>query len=347
MKKKFLAVGLAGMLLLGMLAGCGGTASSADAGTAGDAQQTAANGTDAGAAKSDGKLKIAMCMPLRDQFLTSIEMAAQARAKELGYELVGFDANKDVSTQISQISTCASDKYDVILTAVTDTNTTQELIQAAGDVPIVFFCRGAEYDKLVKGKSAYVGCDQNDAGQMQGEFLAKYFQGKNMTDPNIVILMGNLGEEATNQRTDTCKKTLKDAGLNVNYVYEDTAEWDRAKAMDKFTQFMGSGKPYDAVVCNNDDMALGVIEAFTSQGKTTIPVPIVGVDATDGGCQAILDGTLAFTTSQNGKALGTKSVDVGAALAKGEEVDGMENGTILWIPFEPVTKDNVADYYTP
>ena len=333
MKKKILALGLAGMMLLGALAGCGGT------GGAGQGAADSGAAADAGGDAAGGKLKIAMCMPLRDQFLTTIELAAQERAKELGYDLVGFDANKDVSAQISQISACASDKYDVILTAVTDTSTTAELIQAAGDVPIVFFCRGADYSLLEQGKSAYVGCDQNDAGKMQGEFLAQYFKDNNIAAPSAVVMKGNLGEEATNQRTDMCKQTLQDAGFQVNYVYEDTAEWDRAKAMDKFTQFMGSGKPFD--------MALGCSEAFTSQGVTDIPVPIVGVDATDGGCQALIDGTMAFTTSQNGAALGKNSVDVGVALAKGETVDGMEGGTILWVPFEPVTKDNVSDYYTP
>lgn len=340
MKKRFIALGLAGMMLAGALAGCGGTSAKDDKNSSG------ASTSDTPAADpantSDKKLKIAICMALRDQFLSSLEEAAKAKAQELDVELVGFDANGDISAQIGQVQTCATGDYDGIVVNLANTDSAQEVINAAGDVPIAFVNRMPSDTALLSDKVLYVGSKEVAAGTMQGEYLAKYFKDQGKTEVNGVLFRGTLGLDNTNQRSDGVKQALENAGIKVNWVFEDTADFDRAKAMDKFTQFVGTGTAYDFVVCNNDDMALGVVEALKSSGKT-IDKPICGIDGSKTGCAAIQSGELAFTVYQNPFGQGQGAVECVVKLCRGEQLDSLDNH-VLWVPFEPITKDNVKDY---
>ena len=118
-----------------------------------DAAQTTADSSTAAGGKT---YKIGMCMARRDQFQTTIEMNAKARAEELGVELLVFDANDDRTMQLTQIQTCVNDGYDAIGTACIDSASTGEMVKAGGDLPMVFFCRGAAYDKLREGKDVHV-----------------------------------------------------------------------------------------------------------------------------------------------------------------------------------------------
>lgn len=169
--------------------------------------------------------------------------------------------------------------------------------------------------------------------------MAKLLQDTGKTDANIVIMTGTLGMQATTLRTDAAKTALEESGLNVTYVFEDTAEWDRGKAMEKFIQFMGTGKPYDAVIANNDEMALGVVEAMKTTGDKTVTVPVAGVDATASALQSISDGDLTFSAYQNAAGQGEGSVQAAIKLARSESCD-----IYNWVPFEPVDASNVQDY---
>ncbi|MCB6367162.1 substrate-binding domain-containing protein [Intestinibacillus massiliensis] len=344
MRKKLLALGLAGMMMLGALAGCGGgDTTPADKGSGDTAQADTGADTSKDNAKGSGDMKIGMSISSRDQFLSTLETAVSDAAKEAGVTFNSFDANNDIQLQINHVQTCAADNYDAIIINMVDSTNAKELIAAAGDMKVVFVNRGPDDMSVLNDNIMYVGSNELDSGRFQGEFLAKYFKEKNMTEANIVMMQGTLGLDHTNKRTSSSLKALEDAGIKVNIAYQDTAEYDRAKAMDKFTQFLGTGKPFDAVICNNDDMALGCIEAYKASGVTEIPVPIVGIDATKGGCEAIENGDLAFTVFQDPKGQGGGAIKCAMAMVKGEPVEGEEDH-ILWIPFEPVDKSNVAEY---
>lgn len=344
MKKKLLALGLAGMMMLGALAGCGGTSASGDSGTAKDSSSSDAGTSSDSSASGSTKLKIGMALPQRDQFQTDAEKAATKMAESEGIEFKAFDANNDISAQISQVQTCAGNGYSAMIVALVNNDSGAEIIQAAGDMPVVFYNRMPTDLTLLNEKHVYVGMDESEAGKAQGEYIAELMKTANKgPDVNAALLMGPLGQDSVVKRTDGVKTALKDAGLNVTYVYEDTAEWDRAKAMDKFTQFMGSGKPYDFVICNNDDMALGVAEAMkTSKGKIT--VPIVGIDATENGCNAVKEGTLAMTVNQDPINQGESALKLAIELAKGEKPSLVNDQYILFTNAEKVTQDNVDKF---
>jgi len=219
-----------------------------------------------------------------------------------------------------------------------DTSTAETIIAEAGDIPIIFVNRRPDDSVLVTGKYAYVGSQEWDAGKMQAEFLANYFAGR--TDPiNYVLFMGQLGLENTQQRTDSVKTELTNAGFTLNKVFEDTAKWDRATAMDMMQTFLGTGATFDCVICNNDEMALGVIEALKAGGIDLTKVPVVGIDATAMACESVKNGEMAMTVFQDAAGQGAKCVEFAKLAAMGQLTEQFG-----WVPFQPVTVDNVADF---
>ena len=115
-----------------------------------------------------------------------------------------------------------------------------------------------------------------------------------------------------------------------------------------FELFLKTGSSVDCVICNNDSMALGVVEACKEAGLDLNSIPILGVDATSDGCAAIKNGELAFTVYQSGSGQGSKAVEMAIELmndSNGNDVEGItEDGLYVWVPFEGVDSSNVADY---
>lgn len=310
-------------------------------------------GTDNGeGAEGDAdQIKIGFSISNRDQFLTSMEQAAVAKAEELGAICKVFDANNDVATQLSHVQTCAADNYSAMIVNLVTTDNAQEILGVAGEMPVVFVNRKPTESFLEKGKAMYVGSDENFSGGFQAEWVANYAKEQGLDTVRVVILQGVLGQEAAVTRTEAFKRELTQThGVKMEVVYQDTAEWDRAKAMDKFVQFMGAGKEFDVVVCNNDEMALGVAEAMKTSGEKKILCPILGIDATAVGCQGVKDGDITFTVHQSSIGQGAGSVVSAIALATGTEIPAVEKatlneeGTILWVDFEPVDINNVDEY---
>lgn len=335
MKRK-IAFALALALSLGLFAGCGGGTQAQDAAPAGNGDKAAAQD---GAAGDGHKLKVGLSISARDQWVSNMEQAAVDKAGELGVDFSSFDANTDPITQISHVQTCAADGYDAMVVHIVNTDNAQEILDAAGDMKVVFVNRVVDENLFKEGQVVYVGSNEEEAGGYQGEYIAKKLKDEGKDEANVAIMTGTLGMQAMVLRTDSAKKALEGSGLTVNYVFEDTGEWDRAKAMDKFTQFLGSGKPVDAVICNNDEMALGVIEAMKTSGEKKVVCPVAGIDATSVALESIVSGDMAFTVFQNAVGQGGGAVEAAVKLAKGEPCE-----LYTWIPFEPVDKDNVNDY---
>ena len=299
----------------------------------------AAAPTEAPAAPAAAKpITIGVSLYARDQFISTLEQGILAAAKEAGVTVDSQEANNDTQKQQEQVRTFATKGYDVMIVNLVDTSTAETIIAEAGDIPIIFVNRRPDDSVLVAGKNAYVGSQEWDAGKMQAEFLAKYFAGR--TDPiNYVLFMGQLGLENTQQRTDSVKTELTNAGFTLNKVFEDTAKWDRATAMDMMQTFLGTGAAFDCVICNNDEMALGVIEALKAGGVDLSKLPVVGIDATDMACESVKNGEMAMTVFQDAAGQGAKCIEFAKLAAEGKLTEQFG-----WVPFQPVTIDNVADF---
>ena len=326
-------------MMVSMLAGCGST---------GDETTTPEGGE---TAESGDGYSMTLIMSLRDEFLSTLEAGAQAAAEEAGVTLATQDAQNDTGKMLQFIESARNAGDDAVLINLVDAATAQQCIEAAGDMKVVFVNRVPEDTSVLEsGKSAAVVSNENQSGGYQGEFLANYFKEKGQTDVRYLMLQGTLGLVHTEQRSASVIQAMKDGGLNpIEAAAPLVAEYDRATAMDMISPLLTTTE-FDCIIANNDAMALGAVEAMTAQGLDPTSIPIVGIDATVDGVQAIKDGTLAMTVFQdaNGQGYGAVQAAVnlieGNAINDGTDYETDETGNIVWVPFEPVTAENVADY---
>jgi len=224
----------------------------------------------------------------------------------------------------------------------------------AKKVPVVFFNREPFAEDMAKwDKVYYVGAKAEESGTMQGQIAAEWWIANKGKDVPLryIMLKGEPGHQDAELRTEYSIKAVKAAGINVELLAEDTAMWDRPKAVEKMDAFWARfGDKIDMVFCNNDDMALGVIESlrkagFFSGGKY---LPVVGVDATAPALQALAEGTLLGTVLNDAKNQGKATFDLAFALATGADPANagwpIVNGKYVWVPYQKVTKDNYKDF---
>ena len=338
--KLFATLAVTAAMVLG-LAACGGGSSAAPAATD--------SGSTGGGAAAGGE-KITLIMSQRDEFLSSLEAGAKKAAGELGVNLVTQDANQDESKQIQYVQAAAADGQKAIIVNPINPSACQSIIDAAGDMKVVFVNRVPDDTSILNENAVYVGSDEHTSGKFQGDFLAKYFNEKGQKDIKYILLRGIEGQTSTTLRSESVLQALADNGINATETYAKSCLYDRTEALNQMGNILAdASKEFDCIICNNDSMALGAIEACTQAGKT-IDFPIVGIDATADGRQAIKDGTLAMSVFQdpNGQGGGAVAAALnlinGNALNEGTGFEVDETGFILWVPFEEVTPDNVADY---
>jgi len=332
--KKALALLLACVMAFLLLSACAPAQAPAQA-PAADAA------ADAGQAAESKTFKIGLTLAERDQFLSGMEAAIIAAAKEKGCELVPFDAQASTEKQLEHIQAFALGDYDLIIVNLTDTNTGEDIIELVGwDKPLVFVDRRPSDELMEDDIRCYVGAEEYLAGMYQAEFLIEYFKDKEDKTLDVVLFKGRLGLENVEQRSLGAIETLEKAGFTVNKVFDDTANWDRVIAVDKMTTFLGTGKSFDCVICNNDEMALGVIEAMDLAGVDPSLTPVVGIDGTEMGLEAIRSGKMAMTAYQSPVDVGRACFDQAYAVLTTGKMSAFKD-----VPFIVITGANLNEYF--
>lgn len=298
---------------------------------------------------SNGNVKILLTMynqAKEGSFRYSLVEAAQKQATAMGATMDVVYAEDSIETQVSQIKNAAAEKYDVIICAPVSADTAVEMEANAGSIPIVFICNCPEDKRLSAGKYIYAGSDENVAGQIQAEYALSKLGSK--SELNVIILKGPKGQSATTGRTKGAKRTFSSSGKQINYVFEDYANWDKGKAKQMFEMFLQTGNTADCVLCNNDTMAIGVVEACKENGISPSSLPIMGVNAASDAVEAVISGDMALTVYQSGDGQGAACVTAAVALAQGSSLANIEGVSddekYVWVPFEKVDSSNASSY---
>lgn len=303
-----------------------------------------AGGSAGGSASGKGMKALLTISDGTDAFRATLVAAAQEAADNCGMEIEVVDAAGSSETQMNHIKEATD--ADVIICALCDSSTAQQMEALAGDKPIVFINSCPDEDYLEADHYVYVGSDEAVAGSLQAQYVLDKFSEKDTL--NIAIIKGEITHSATKGRTQANKATLEASGKTINYVFEDYADWSTDVAENMFDLLLKTGQEIDAVLCNNDSMAVGIVQSAEKNGLNFEELPILGVDATEDGLAYIEEGKLACTIFQPAVGQGEAAIQAAIQLVNGDSIttlDGAEeNGLYVWVPFEQVTASNVGDY---
>ena len=273
-----------------------------------------------------------------DVWLTLVRDAMTKWAKDHpDVELTIVDANNDTNKQVGQVENFLAQGMDAIVILPVDTAATGPMTKAVvkAGKPLVYVNR--KPSNLPKGV-VYCGSNSIEAGIMNMEELGKCMGGKG----NLAILMGELSNEAAIGRTDGIKKTVKEKFPDIKIVREQTGNWKRAQGKTIMENWLASGQEINGVASNNDEMALGALQAIKAAGKLA-KICVGGTDGSRDALASMDKGELNNTVFQDPVGQGQEAVNAAYLLVKKESNPKVVDGNI-WIPYQPVTKENFKSF---
>ncbi len=284
---------------------------------------------------------IGVSMANSDTFLTVLRKGIEKAASDAKQPVQIEIADDDVNKQLSQVQNFIAAKVDAVIINPVDTSATASMTKLANDagIPIVYVNRQPiDMDKL--GKGAFVGSNEVDSGTLETKEVCRQLKEAGKTEAGILVMQGDLANQAAVMRTKDVHDVIATPDCSfIKIIDEQTAGWDPVKAQDLMTNWIAAGHKPDAVISNNDNMAIGAINAMKAAGWDMKTVIVGGVDATQEALAYMKVGDLDVTVFQNAAAQGGGAVDTAMKLAKGEAVQSP-----VWVPFELVTPTNMDQY---
>lgn len=278
-----------------------------------------------------------------DNFLTVLRNGIQKYADDNGIGVQIEDAQNDVAKQLDQINNFIASGVTAIIVNPVDTSATQAMSDAAAaaNVPLVYVNRQPVNVDTLPDNQAFVASNEVDSGTLETKEVCRLLKEAGKTEANAYIIMGELSNQAAVQRTQDIHDVIDgpDCGVKINILDKQTSNWNRDEAQNLMTNWLSTGAAFDAVIANNDESAIGAIQALKAANVDMASVVVGGVDATQDALVAMQAGELDVTVFQNAAAQGSGSLDAAVKLAKGEAVEQK-----VWVPFELVTPANIGDY---
>lgn len=324
--KRFLPVLLTAVMLIGLTA-CG-------------------SGSKSVTETSDSKKILLTLSDNQTGIKSAFEKAIRAEGKKAGFDVTVQQTAGMLATQVKQISTAKKHGFGGIICWADDPEAAKQLEIAANGLPIVFVNNLPDDDSLTAGSYVYVGSDDTTAGQDEAEYV---YDALGKPDKiNLLIMKGKKDNGSTFTRTNASRNYLTDKGVEVNIVFSDFADDNQETAYNLLNDFRATGQKFDAAICNDDAMALGVVQYMQENGLSTSTIPVCGIDGTPDALTSIQSGGMAFTDAQQTDKQATACVEALKALMSGsgiEKIDGAtKDGKYIWIPLKKVTADNVAEF---
>ncbi len=265
------------------------------------------------------------------------------------------DGRSSQSLQNEQVDRFLDRGYDVICVNIVDRTAAAVIIDKAqsSGVPVIFFNREPVVEDLRRWDRAYyVGSPAGSAGVLQGGIVLDAWRAGGL-DRNgdgvlqYVMLEGEAGHQDTLLRTEYCIRTLTEAGVPTEKLANNTANWQRGQASIRMHQWLAEfGGDIEVVFANNDDMALGAIDACREAHVENLPF-IVGVDATPPALAAMVEGDLRGTVQNDAAGQAASILSLITALTSGQDpaqaVD-LTDGTYVWLKYTAVTPENLRAF---
>ena len=315
------------------LVACGNTAAPAEEETAEETEAAETEETEATEATAGAEgLKIgATYYSLQNEFTMRMDNQAKKWAEANGVDYTGYDGNYDAATQLSQVETMISDGVDAIILNPQDADACAACVDAAvaANIPIVGVNTMVNSDKL----TSYCGSQDVSAGEDIMQYMIDYIGSDSF---NIVVIEGPMGQSAQLQRWEGINNILADHP-NIKTLAYDTANWSRSEAMTLMETWITTyGEDINAVIGENDEMALGAREAIKAAG---LDIPCIGIDGITDAVTAVENGDMIASDFQNAEGQIEGALETAVKCVNGETVDKE-----VWIPFEMITPDNYTEY---
>lgn len=309
--KKFAALAVAILMAFALVA-CGGGGSSSAPSTAPSGSSTAPSS--GGGTTSDITVGVVL-KTLSSEYWNYVKAGAEQAAIDLGVNVVvvGPNAESDIEPQVAMIEEQLGQDISAIVVAPNDSSAAANaLAPAVGKIPVLFVDTDAE----LEGKTAFVGTSNEDAAAIGGAYVAE----KLGAGAKAVIIYGQEGENTSNARTAGYKKALEAGGVEILAEQSGNNTTDGAmKTMeDLLNRFPDE---IDAVLCMNDDTAIGAYQACKQANIDDIM--IIGFDGNVSAVEAILRGEIEGTVAQQPYMMGYIAVEKAVAAANGETIDAI------------------------
>ena len=300
-----------------------------------------------------------------DTLIDSItkEMTRWCRQKEketgirINIDIIG--ARKSQLTQNDQARKFITGNYDVLCVNLVDRTDASVIIDRAmaSDTPVVFFNREPVEEDLSRwDKLYYVGASSRQSGELQAKIIIDALEDSDKfstIDANgngtiqYVILEGEAGHQDSLIRTNVCISELIDKGFSLERLGDEYANWDRDQARTKMRKLINK-YPFqiEMVIANNDDMALGALDALEEKDYPLDPF-VVGIDGTEDALEAIRTMKLDGSVYNDAKGQADVIMEIAYALARGEEIPHSIKLTFdkyVFRPYSIITYDNVQKY---
>ena len=267
------------------------------------------------------------------------------------------DAAGSQRTQNDQVKALIEEGSNILCINLVDRADPSEIIDLAreNNIPVIFFNREPVAEDMMQWEQLYyVGAKAKQSGVMQGELAAERIRADSRVDRNrdgkiqYVVLEGEPGHQDSIIRTENAVDTLKNEGIELEKLSYGIANWNRAQAQNRMMQMIGQhSNEIELVLANNDDMALGAIDAYAKLNITESALPVFfGIDGTDAGLKAVMESQLAGTVYNDKEGQAAAMAKLAVSLVSGEGLEKMEfeNGRYIYLPYYKVTIDNAADF---
>jgi len=270
---------------------------------------------------------------MTNAFTMEMSTAVQTKADELGVKLTVYDGGKDPAKQINQMETAISQGIAAIIVEPASVDGIIPAVKAAREagIPVVILNQKITDQSIA---STFVGVSNVDGGKMEMSAAVADIGGEG----KVALLLGPMGSDAQIGRSEGYQAIIDDSKGKVEVVYELTANWTTDEALAVVETWLSSGKEINAIVAQNDGMAMGALKAV-EDAKMEDKILVYGLDATDEALAAVKDGRLKATVSQSTTLQGLKAMEAAVDLVNGKEV-----APEILVEFTLITKDNVDEF---